>query len=77
MQWKTSINISPSLSTSLSIQLKEAERITVSAGRDGGLHNMEVLGMITLKITDQEFNRIQITIDSKEERGVQFQVSYQ
>ena len=62
-------------SSSPSVHLKLAEQITVVAGRDGGLQTMEVLGMVTLKVTDGDCTRIQIAIDNQEDRGVQFQVS--
>ncbi|XP_019851522.1 PREDICTED: coatomer subunit delta-like isoform X1 [Amphimedon queenslandica] len=56
------------------VHLKVSERLTVAAGRDGGLQNMEILGMITLKISDGEYGRINIGIKHDEEqRGVQFQ----
>lgn len=45
------------------------------AGRDGGLQNMEVLGMIMLRISDPEVARLRITMDNREDRSVQFQVS--
>ena len=44
------------------------------AGRDGGLQNMEVLGMIMLRITDPEVAKVRISIDNREDRSVQFQV---
>lgn len=54
--------------------MKIGERLTVVAGRDGGLQTMEILGMVTLRISDGEFGQITIALDHKEERGIQFQV---
>lgn len=54
--------------------MKIGERLTVVAGRDGGLQTMEILGMVTLRISDGEFGQIMIALDHKEERGIQFQV---
>lgn len=56
------------------VHLKIGERLTVVAGRDGGLQTMEILGMVTLRISDGEFGQITIALDHKEERGIQFQV---
>ena len=33
-----------------SVHLKIEEKIQVIAGRDGGLQNMEVIGMVTLRV---------------------------
>lgn len=56
------------------VHLKIGEHLTVVAGRDGGLQTMEILGMVTLRISDGEFGQITIALDHKEERGIQFQV---
>uniref|UniRef100_A0A8C1NF24 Coatomer subunit delta n=1 Tax=Cyprinus carpio TaxID=7962 RepID=A0A8C1NF24_CYPCA len=37
-----------------SVHMRVEERISLTCGRDGGLQNMEVLGMITLKVTDEK-----------------------
>lgn len=58
----------------LSVHLKLSEKMSLVAGRDGGLQNMEVLGMIMLRITDPDMAKIRIAIDNREERSVQFQV---
>ena len=35
---------------------------------------MEILGMVTLKINDGDYGRINIVMDHKDNKGVQFQV---
>ena len=35
---------------------------------------MELLGMVMLRITDQEFSKIRVLVDNKDQRGLQFQV---
>ena len=45
------------------------------AGRDGGVENMEVVGTMTLRITDPEFSRICISVDNQETRNAQLHVS--
>ena len=48
--------------------------MSLVAGRDGGLQNMEVLGMIMLRVTEPDMARIRIAMDNREDRAVQFQV---
>ena len=55
--------------------LKILETLTVVAGRDGGVENMEVVGTMTLRITDPEFSRICISVDNQETRNTQLHVS--
>ena len=50
------------------------EKIVVTAGRDGGLQNMEVLGTLQLKVSDAQYGRILIAIDNQDDRSLQFQV---
>ena len=35
---------------------------------------MELLGMVMLRISDQEFARIRVHVDNKDQRSLQFQV---
>lgn len=57
-----------------SIHLRVSEKINLVAGRDGGLQNMEVLGLIMLRIADPEYGRIKVLLGNKETRPIQFQV---
>ena len=54
--------------------MKVSEKLTLVAGRDGGLQNMEILGMIMLRITDPEMAKIRVALNNSEQRSVQFQV---
>jgi len=55
------------------VQLRIEEKLNLSCGRDGGLHNMEVHGLLTLFITDESCGRVRIQVDNKDGRGVQIQ----
>ena len=57
-----------------SIHMKVSEKLTLVAGRDGGLQNMEIVGMIMLRITDPEMAKIRVALNNNEQRSVQFQV---
>lgn len=51
-----------------------SEKLNLVAGRDGGLQNMEVLGIISLRISDPECGRVRVLLANNEKRSVQFQV---
>lgn len=52
------------------------EKITLTCGRDGGLQNMEIIGMITLRVSDEKNGRIRLYINNNDKRGVQLQVRF-
>ncbi|KAB5522481.1 hypothetical protein PHYPO_G00159990 [Pangasianodon hypophthalmus] len=56
-----------------SVHLRIEEKITLTCGRDGGLQNMEILGMITLRVSDEKNGRIRLLINNNDKRGVQLQ----
>lgn len=57
------------------MHLRVEEKITLTCGRDGGLQNMEVLGMITLRVSDEKNGRIRLKVNNNDKKGVQLQVS--
>lgn len=57
-----------------SVHLRVEEKITLTCGRDGGLQNMEVLGMVTLRVTDDKNGRIRLIINNNDNKGLQLQV---
>ncbi|KAL4647522.1 coatomer subunit delta [Arapaima gigas] len=56
-----------------SVHLKIEEKISLTCGRDGGLQNMEVLGMITLRVSDDKNGRIRLHVSNIDKKGVQLQ----
>jgi hypothetical protein len=56
-----------------SVHCKLEEKMTVVARRDGGLENMELLGMLTLRISDEPFGRIKLQIKNASNSFVQLQ----
>ena len=58
----------------LSVHLRVEEKISLSCGRDGGLQNMEVLGMVTLRVSDDKNGRIRLIINNGDNKGLQLQV---
>lgn len=57
-----------------SVHLRVEEKITLTCGRDGGLQNMEVIGMVTLRVTDDKNGRIRLIINNNDNKGLQLQV---
>lgn len=55
------------------VVLNVEEKVTLVAQRDGGLQNLEVHGLITLRIMDEQFARIKVLLDTCSEKGVQIQ----
>ncbi|XP_065888484.1 coatomer subunit delta-like [Dysidea avara] len=64
---------SPQQQQQQSVHLTVNEKLVVTAGRDGGLQNMEVLGMMQLRVTDPQCGCILIAIDNQDDRPIQFQ----
>ncbi|XP_015269205.1 PREDICTED: coatomer subunit delta [Gekko japonicus] len=56
-----------------SVHMKIEEKISLTCGRDGGLQNMELHGMIMLRIQDEKFARIRIHVENEDKKGVQLQ----
>jgi len=49
------------------------EKMTLSAGRDGGLTNMEVMGMMTLHIRDEQMAKVRLKIQGTDNKNIQMQ----
>lgn len=58
-----------------SVHLKQEEKVTVRCGRDGGLENLEVHGMIMLRVKSEQSGRILVAVNNKETRNIQLQVN--
>lgn len=56
-----------------SVHMRIEEKISLTCGRDGGLQNMEVHGMITLRVSDDKTSRIRVYVDNSDKKGLQLQ----
>jgi len=56
-----------------SVHLRMEEKITLTAGREGGLQNLEVHGLITLRIANDKFGRIKVAVKNNDTKGAQIQ----
>uniref|UniRef100_A0A8C8YN27 Coatomer subunit delta n=1 Tax=Prolemur simus TaxID=1328070 RepID=A0A8C8YN27_PROSS len=59
-----------------SVHMKIEEKITLTCGRDGGLQNMELHGMIMLRISDDKFGRILFMWKMKIRKGYSYRFTH-
>uniref|UniRef100_A0A1B6HIZ8 Coatomer subunit delta n=1 Tax=Homalodisca liturata TaxID=320908 RepID=A0A1B6HIZ8_9HEMI len=62
-----------SLANTEDIHLRQEERLVLRVGRDGGVQNLELHGLVTLRISDDKYGRIRVVLDNKDTRGIQLQ----
>ncbi|CAF0850687.1 unnamed protein product [Didymodactylos carnosus] len=55
------------------VHLKQEEKLNVRCGRDGGVENLEILGMVMLRVKSEEYGRIFIAVQNNETRNIQLQ----
>jgi len=55
------------------VHLKIEEKLSLSAGRDGGLQNMEIHGMALLKITDESYGKTKVYLGAGARKDLQMQ----
>ena len=58
-----------------SVHVAVEEKISVTAGRDGGLQGLELHGMVKLSINDAKSGRVALAIANNDKKGAQMQVS--
>ncbi|XP_062376835.1 archain 1b [Sardina pilchardus] len=56
-----------------SVHLRVEEKVSLACGRDGGLQNMEVTGIVTLRISDDKNSRIRLHLANNDKKGAQLQ----
>jgi len=56
-----------------SIHLLIEEKMVLSAGRDGGLQNMEVHGIMKLRVSEDRVSRIKVSTLNNDTKGIQIQ----
>ena len=58
-----------------SVHIVMEEKISLTAGRDGGLQSMEILGMVKVKVNDEQYGRIKVQMINNDKKGTQLQVN--
>ena len=54
-----------------SVHAKMEEKISVSCNRDGGLESMEISGMLTLRISDDQLARVRLALHNPSKSSAQ------
>ena len=55
------------------INVNIEEKINLTAGRDGGLQNMEIHGLMTVRVTDENCGRIKLRLQNTTNKSIQLQ----
>ncbi|KAL4707066.1 hypothetical protein ACJJTC_011392 [Scirpophaga incertulas] len=55
------------------VHLRFEERLNLIAGRDGDVQNFELSGLLTLRISNEQFGRIRVHVDNRDTRPLQLQ----
>ncbi|XP_030380720.1 coatomer subunit delta [Scaptodrosophila lebanonensis] len=56
-----------------SVHLKMEDKLTVRLGRDGGVQQFELAGLLTLRISDENLGRIKVKLANNDTQGIQLQ----
>jgi len=49
------------------------EKFVLTAGRDGGLQNLELMGLLTLRISDENLGRVKLQLQNTDNKNIQLQ----
>ena len=52
------------------------EKINLTCGKDGGVQNLEVLGVLYVNIGSEDDGKIKIAVQNNDARNLQLQVSF-
>ncbi|XP_049882228.1 coatomer subunit delta [Pectinophora gossypiella] len=63
----------PPAANTKDVHLRFEERLNLTAGRDGDIQSFELSGLLTLRITNEQFGRIHVHVDNKDPRPLQLQ----
>lgn len=59
----------------LRVHLKIDEKINLTCGKDGGVQNLEVLGVLSVRIGSEDDGRIKIALRNSDSRNLQLQTN--
>lgn len=57
-----------------SVHIRVEEKISLTAGRDGGLENFEIHGMATIRISEDKNSKVKVHIANRDNKSIQLQV---
>ena len=56
------------------VHVKVDEKINLTCGKDGGVQNLEVLGVLSVRIASEDDGRVRINLRNNDNRNLQIQV---
>ena len=56
--------------------MKLEEKISLTCGKDGGLQNLEVHGILLLRVASENDGKIKVHIQNNDSRNIQLQVKW-
>ena len=56
--------------------MKVEEKINLTCGKDGGVQNLEVLGVLSVRISSEEDSKVKIALRNNDTRNLQLQVRH-
>lgn len=71
----TGASVSSTVSNTESVNIRIDEKINLTCGKDGGVQNLEVLGVLYANITSEEDSRIKIAVRNSDSRNLQLQTN--
>jgi coatomer subunit delta len=57
------------------VHIKVEEKLSLTCGKDGGVQNFELLGVLYVRIGDEESGRIRVIVKNSDERNLQMQTN--
>jgi hypothetical protein len=58
------------------VHIKIDEKINLTCGKDGGVQNLEVLGVLTVRVANEGEGKIRIGLRNNDTRNLQLQVRF-
>uniref|UniRef100_U5EYD0 Coatomer subunit delta n=1 Tax=Corethrella appendiculata TaxID=1370023 RepID=U5EYD0_9DIPT len=55
------------------VHLRMEDKLVARLGRDGGLQQFELSGLLTLRISDEKYGQIKLQLENNDTRGIQLQ----
>ena len=56
------------------MHIKVEEKVSLTCGKDGGVQNLEVLGVLYVRTASEDDGRIRIAVKNNDSRNLQLQV---
>ncbi|GAB6018804.1 Coatomer subunit delta [Chamberlinius hualienensis] len=55
------------------VHIRVEEKIALLANRDGGLENLEIHGLVSLRINEEQFGQVHVHLENRDDKGIQIQ----